>query len=314
MLNTLWRSSENMQDMYKTLDDFIRYMYDKRTGSEKTADSYYRDISRFITYLEDNKIGDFSDVNKDVVFDYVEVLRSGKISRGKISNSTYARNLSALRSFFRFLNERHICDDNPFVQFRKVHVEKHLPDVLTFDQVERLLNVFDLDDPLQVRNRCILETIYACGLRISECCDLLYDHIDRQEMIVRVIGKGNKERIVPYYPRLNELIDLYVSMYRNDLADRDFPYLFISQRKGKISPRSVQLLLENARIKAGLSMTVHPHMLRHSFATHLLDNGADLRTVQELLGHENLSTTQLYTHLTYDRLKKAVDSAHPHAK
>ena len=314
MLNTLWRSSENMQDMYKTLDDFIRYMYDKRTGSEKTADSYYRDISRFITYLKDNKIGDFSDVNKDVVFDYVEVLRSGKISRGKISNSTYARNLSALRSFFRFLNERHICDDNPFVQFRKVHVEKHLPDVLTFDQVERLLDVFDLDDPLQVRNRCILETIYACGLRISECCDLLYDHIDRQEMIVRVIGKGNKERIVPYYPRLNELIDLYVSMYRNDLADHDFPYLFISQRKGKISPRSVQLLLENARIKAGLSMTVHPHMLRHSFATHLLDNGADLRTVQELLGHENLSTTQLYTHLTYDRLKKAVDSAHPHAK
>ncbi len=303
-----------MQDMYKTLDEFIRYMYDKRTGSDRTADSYYRDVSRFIAFLEKEGIDDLSSVDKNVVFDYIDLLRSGKISRGKISNSTYARNLSALRSFYRFLNERHICDENPFAQFRKVHVEKHLPDVLTFDQVERLFDSFDLDDPLQVRNRCILETIYACGLRISECCDLQTDMIDRRDLFLRVIGKGNKERIVPYYPRLNELFDLYEHMYRNDYADESFPYFFVSQRKGKISPRSVQLLLENARIKAGLEIAVHPHMLRHSFATHLLDNGADLRTVQELLGHENLSTTQLYTHLTYDRLKNAVDSAHPHAK
>ncbi|MBQ9425341.1 MAG: tyrosine recombinase XerC [Erysipelotrichaceae bacterium] len=303
-----------MQDLYQTLDDFIAYMYDKRTGSDKTADSYYRDIARFITFMEDNEIASFEQIGKDTVFDYINLLRSGKISRGKISNATYARNLSALRSFYRYLCERHICEDNPFIQFGKVHVEKHLPDVLTFDQVERLLDVFDLEDPMEVRNRCILETIYACGLRISECCDLLYDHIDRQSMIIRVIGKGNKERIVPYYGRLNELFDLYISMYRNDYVDEDFPYFFVSTRKGKISPRSVQLLLENARIRAGISVDVHPHMLRHSFATHLLDNGADLRTVQELLGHENLSTTQLYTHLTYDRLKKAVDAAHPHSK
>ena len=303
-----------MNDMYKTLDDFIRYMLDKRTGSKATADSYYRDISRFLAFLEEKGIDDLSKVDKSIVFDYIDLLRSGKISRGKISNSTYARNLSALRSFYRFLNERHLCDSNPFLQFRKVHVEKHLPDVLTFEQVERLFASFDLEDPLQVRNRCILETIYARGLRVSECCDLLIDKIDTHDMILSVIGKGNKERMVPYYPRLNELFDLYIKMYRNEYADEDFPYLFVSQRKDKISPRSVQLMLENARIKAGLEINVHPHMLRHSFATHLLDNGADLRTVQELLGHENLSTTQLYTHLTYDRLKKAVDSAHPHAK
>ena len=303
-----------MQDMYKTLDDFISYMYDKRTGSDQTADSYYRDISRFIRFLEDNDIRSFSDVDKNTVFDYTNELRSGKISRGKISNSTYARNLSALRSFYRYLCERHICEDNPFAAFKNVHVEKHLPDVLTLDQVEMLLGSFDLNEPKDVRDRCILETIYACGLRISECCDLRLDQIDRDQMIVRVIGKGNKERIVPYYPRLNKLIDLYIEMFRNEYADEDFPYLFVSQRRGKVSPRSVQLMLEDARIKAGLTIDVHPHMLRHSFATHMLDNGADLRTVQELLGHENLSTTQLYTHLTYDRLKKAVDEAHPHAK
>ncbi|MBQ6216634.1 MAG: tyrosine recombinase XerC [Erysipelotrichaceae bacterium] len=300
--------------MYKILDDFISYMYDKRTGSQRTSDSYYRDIDRFITFLKNSDITSFKQVDKNVVFDYISELRSGRISRGKISNATYARNLSALRSFYRFLCERHITDENPFLQFRKIHVEKHLPDVLSVDQVERLLDSFDLNDPLQIRNRCILECIYACGLRISECCDLKLSQIDRRSLIVRVIGKGNKERIVPFYPRLNELIDLYIREYRSIYAPEDFEYLFVTSHHGKVSPRSVQLLLENARIRAGLSVDVHPHMLRHSFATHLLDNGVDLRTVQELLGHENLSTTQLYTHLTYDRLKNAVESAHPHAK
>ncbi|MBQ1567339.1 MAG: tyrosine recombinase XerC [Erysipelotrichaceae bacterium] len=303
-----------MQKMYKTLDEFIAYMYDKRTGSDATSDSYYRDVARFITYLEDNQIKDFKDVDKGIVFAYVNELRSGDITRGRISNSTYARNMSSLRSFYRFLNERHLCDHNPFLQFKNVHVEKHLPDVLTFDQVERIFEVFDLEKPIDVRNRCIVETIYACGLRISECCDLLIKNVDRKQLIVRVIGKGNKERIVPFYPRLNELIDLYIEMYRNEYAMEGFPYLFVSSRGTKVSPRSVQLLLDSVKIKAGLEIDIHPHMLRHSFATHLLDNGADLRTVQELLGHENLSTTQLYTHLTYDRLKGAVDKAHPHSK
>ncbi|MBP5280571.1 MAG: tyrosine recombinase XerC [Erysipelotrichaceae bacterium] len=303
-----------MPDMYKTLDDFVAYMYDKRSGSEATSDSYYRDIARFINYLEQNHIDDFNEVDKGIVFAYINELRSGDITRGKISNSTYARNLSSLRSFYRYLNQRHLADENPFLQFKNVHVEKHLPDVLTFDQVERIFDSFDLDKPLDVRNRCSVETIYACGLRISECCDLLLRNVDKKEMIIRVIGKGNKERIVPYYPRLNELIDLYIAMYRNEFAKPDFPYLFVSNRGGKVSPRSIQLLLDSVKIKAGLEIDIHPHMLRHSFATHLLDNGADLRTVQELLGHENLSTTQLYTHLTYDRLKGAVDKAHPHSK
>ena len=304
----------NSRNLYKTLDDFILYLYDKRTGSEATSDSYRRDIDRFIEFMEKSGIDSFKKVDKNTVFDYVDLLRSGKITRGKISNSTYARNLSALRSFYKYLCERGICDDNPFLQFRKVHVEKHLPDVLTFDQIEKILDCFDLDDPLQLRNRTIIETIYACGLRISECCDLRIDHIDFDENILRVIGKGNKERMVPFYPRLNELLRLYIYEYRNHYADEDFEYFFVSTRKGKISPRSVQLMLEDTKIKAGIPVDIHPHMLRHSFATHLLDNGADLRSVQELLGHQNLSTTQLYTHLTYDRLKKAVDEAHPHSK
>lgn len=303
-----------MADLYETLNEFLLYIDDKRSGSSATADSYRRDISRFLMFLEEQGIDDLSAVDKTVVFDFIQELRSGTITRGKISNATYARNLSALRSFYRYLCERHICEENPFLQFRKVHTEKHLPDVLSVEQLERIFDVFDLADPLDVRNRCILETIYACGLRISECCDLKLSDIDRKNRILRVIGKGNKERMVPYYPRLNELIDLYIRMYRNEYAPDGFPYLFVSGRHGKISPRSVQLLLEKVKISAGLEVDLHPHMLRHSFATHLLDNGADLRSVQELLGHQNLSTTQLYTHLTYDRLKKAVNDSHPHSK
>ncbi len=302
-----------MPDMYHYLDDFIRYMMDLRSGSTQTADAYYRDVGRFISYLEEQKIDDFRKVDKDIVFDYINLLRSGKISRGKISNTTYARNLSSLRSFFRYLNKIHVCDENPFLLFKNTHTEKHLPDVMTFDQIERLLNCFDQEDPLQLRDRCIVETIYACGLRISECCDLQMSQIDRRAMLMRIIGKGNKERIVPFYPRLNELFDRYLRDYRSLYAPADFPYFFVSTRKGKISPRSVQIMLEHAKIKAGLEINVHPHMLRHSFATHLLDNGADLRMVQELLGHANLSTTQLYTHLTLDRLKSAVRHAHPHS-
>lgn len=300
--------------MYKYLDDFIKYLNNKRTGSAQTADSYYRDISRFITYLIDNDISSFSDVDKVVAMDYINVLRSGKITRGKISNSSYARNLSALRSFYRYLCEIHKCKSNPFTLFKNVKINKHLPDVLTVDQIEQIFDCFDLDDPLDIRNRTILETIYACGLRISECCNLLINNIDYKEMNIRVIGKGNKERLIPYYPRLNELFSLYEDKYRNKYAEKDYPYLFVSTRGTQVSPRSVQLLLEEVKLKANIPIDIHPHMLRHSFATHLLDNGADLRTVQELLGHENLSTTQIYIHLTFDRLKKTVDKAHPHSK
>lgn len=300
--------------MYKHLDNFIEYINDKNSGSRLTSDSYYRDVDRFLTYLNDKNITDLNAVDKNIVIDYVTILRSGQITRSKISNSTYARNLSSLRSFYKYLCINKICDHNPFSLMKNIKIPKHLPDVLTFEQIERIFDSFDLNNPIEIRNRTILETIYACGLRISECCNLEFKNIDQKEMIIRVIGKGNKERIIPYYPRLNELFDLYIREYRNLYLKDDNEYVFISTRGDKISARSIQLMLEDVRIKNGLSINLHPHMLRHSFATHLLDNGADLRTVQELLGHENLSTTQLYTHLTFDRLKKVVEQAHPHSK
>lgn len=301
------------KSMYETLDNFIDYFGIKRSGSKDSADSYYRDIVRFIDYLVENKFHNFDEVKKEDVLDYVTVLRSGKITEGKISNSTYSRNLSALRSFYRYLIEIGEASSNPFMLIKKVHVEKHLPDVLTFSQIEKILDSFDLNKAIEIRNRCIIETIYACGLRVSEVCGLKLNNVNLKEEYLTVIGKGNKERMVPFYPRLKELIELYIEEYRN-LMVKDSDLLFISNRGDKITPRSVQLILDDTRNRVGIPFNLHPHMLRHSFATHLLDNGADLRSVQELLGHENLSTTQLYTHLTYDRLKKSVEEAHPHSK
>lgn len=302
--------------MYQTLDDFISYLNNKRSGSIHTSDSYYRDISKFIEYLESKGIKKFKDVDKEVVSDYVYVLRSGKITNGvKISNSTYSRNLSALRSFYNYLMLKHITDENPFDLIKGVKVNRNLPDVLTFDQIMSILDSFDLNEPLELRNRIIVETLYACGLRVSELCNLKIKDIDFEDLTIRVIGKGNKERLIPFYPNLKDEFNEYINTYRKDvLKGKECEYFFVSNRGDKLTERSIQKMLDKVSLDVGLPIKVHPHMLRHSFATHLLDNGADLRTVQELLGHSGLQTTQIYTHLTYDRLKKTIKEAHPHSK
>ena len=178
----------------------------------------------------------------------------------------------------------------------------------------QLLDVFDLENPIELRNRCILETMYACGLRVSEATSLKMSNVNLDENYLTVIGKGDKERMIPFYKRCSNLLKKYKNESRPIFVKEENDILFLSNRGKGISNRSVQLMLQDAANKAGIKNNVHPHMLRHSFATHLLDNGADLRMVQELLGHENLSTTQIYTHITVDRLKKAVKKAHPRSK
>lgn len=298
----------------KELDEFLKYFLSVKSGSSKTEDSYRRDIDRFIAFMNDRGIKSFKNVTNEDALDYTVLLKSGKITRGKISNSTYARNLCSLRSLYRYLILTHKCELNPFNSFKKIRVEKHLPDVLTFDQVEELLDSFDLNKPIEIRNRCIVETMYACGLRLSEVCALKYCDIDFEQNVLSVVGKGNKERVVTFYPRLKELMELYIEQYRSKTVDSDYEYFFVSNRGDTLSNRQIQLILESMQKRTSIQVHLHPHMFRHSFATHLLDNGADLRSVQELLGHENISTTQLYTHLTLDRLKKVVETSHPHSK
>ena len=298
----------------EVLERFLHHVQISRTGSKDTQDAYRRDVERFLGYLEDEKIRSLEKVDKAVISDYVMRLRSGDFGKQPLSNSSYARNLSSLRSFFRYLNKYEGIQNNPVRQFKGSVPRRKLPDFLTFDQMETLLGSFDLSKPADIRDRCIIEVMYACGLRVSECASLQISKIHLAERYLSVIGKESKERMVPFYGRCAKLIELYLKEARPQFKKEATDILFLNQKGKPLSTRSIQDICANRGEAAGLTVHVHPHMIRHSFATHLLDNGADLRIVQELLGHENLSTTQIYTHVTSDRLRAAVDKAHPHAK
>lgn len=304
-----------MADFEKSLERFLALLALKRTGSPDTADAYRRDIERFLGFMNDEGISSFEDVTREQISDYIGRLRSGELGTKPLAASSYARALSALKSFWRYLNINEGVQNNPVMLFKAGKTKRHLPDFLTFDQMETLLNSFDLNDPVAVRDRCMIETMYACGLRVSECARLLKADVRVKEGYLSVLGKESKERMVPFYPRCAQLLQLYIDTSRPVLMkDSDeHGYLFVNSRGKPISSRAIQMICEKSGENAGLNKHIHPHMIRHSFATHLLDNGADLRIVQELLGHENLATTQIYTHVTQDRLQKVVDKAHPHS-
>ena len=305
-----------MADLYKSLDRFLNYIKLSRTGSKDTEDAYRRDIERFISYLESEGIDNFENVSKEIFSDYVTKLRNGDIGGTPLGNSSYARNLSSLKSFYKYLNRSENIENNPIRLFKGVTSRRKLPEFLTFEQMEDMLNSFDLSKPVDVRDRAIIEVMYACGLRVSECAKLEIAKINLKESFLSVIGKESKERMIPFYPRCRKVLELYINEARPILLkDKVDPgILFLNQQGKPISSRSIQNICEKRGEMANLNIHVHPHMIRHSFATHLLDNGADLRVVQELLGHENLTTTQIYTHVTQDRLQRVVDEAHPHSK
>lgn len=305
-----------MADLYKSLDRFLNYIKLSKTGSKDTEDAYRRDIERFISYLEECGIDSFNDVTKERFSDYVTKLRSGDIGGTALSNSSYARNLSSLKSFYKYLNRSEGVTHNPVRLFKGASTRRKLPEFLTFDQMDTMLNSFDLTKPSEIRDRAIMEVMYACGLRVSECATLEINKINLKESYLSVLGKESKERMIPFYPRCRKVLELYINEARPELLkDKEDPgILFLNQHGKPITSRSIQNICEKRGELANLNIHVHPHMIRHSFATHLLDNGADLRVVQELLGHENLTTTQIYTHVTQDRLQRVVDEAHPHSK
>lgn len=296
-----------MANFEASLDAFLAHIKLSRTGSKDTQDAYHRDVERFLSYLEEKNIDNFEDVTREDVSEYITVLRSEK----KLSNASFSRNLSSLKSFYRYLNRYEDVKNNPVVMFHGSTTRRKLPEYLTFDQMEKLLGNFDLSDPVQVRNRTIIEVMYACGLRVSECAGLLVKDIHLKEKYLTVLGKESKERMIPFYPRCAQLIEYYLNNVRPMFIKEEHGILFVNQKGKPITSRSIQMIVEKSGIDAGLSLHVHPHMIRHSFATHLLDNGCDLRVVQELLGHVNLQTTQIYTHVTQDRLARVVEDAHP---
>ena len=302
-----------MADYDEMLEGFLHHIALAHTGSEDTQDAYRRDIRGFLDFLQAEGIESPADVTKTEISTYITKLRSGDITGSRLSNASYSRHLSSLRSFYKYLYQYHGVINYPLQGLHGASARRKLPEFLTFDQMETMLNSFDLSKPSEVRDRCILETMYACGLRVSECAGLKLSRIHLTEHYLSVIGKESKERMVPFYPRAGQLLAAYIREVRPLYMKEDHDFLFVNQKGKPVSVRMIQMLCESTGEKAGLPVHVHPHMIRHSFATHLLDNGADLRIVQELLGHETLSTTQIYTHVTEDRLRKVVDKAHPHS-
>lgn len=280
--------------------------------SVHTRLAYEKDLRDFASYFKDTTL-DFKDIEVKHITQYFESLQTEQFRNYKAS--TLSRKLSSLRSFYKYMVEHQLMSKNPAIRVKNPKGAKHLPDFMMFEEVLKLLESFNLTDPDEYRNRVMFELMYACGLRVSELCKLNLDDIDYASKSLRFIGKGNKERITPFYEDISLQLKYYVSHIRPQLLNgQAHMKVFVSKAGKPISARSVQYILDQSAKKAGILRSIHPHMLRHSFATHLLDNGADLRVVQELLGHENLSTTQIYTHVSLDRLKSSYLKAHPRAK
>lgn len=295
------------------IEAYLKQLKLHTSGSIHTQAAYHRDLEHFRSYLEQVKIEDWNDVDQLLVSDYLNALNHS--AQKPLQAATINRKLSSIRSFYTWMGENGFVRHNPLSGYKSIKNSHHLPDFLMFDELMRLLDCFNLEDPEDYRNRVLFELMYACGLRVSEAKNLTLDDIDLGGRTLRFIGKGDKERMVPFYEDIRDLLQTYLSTIRPALLKgKKHRFVFVSRSGSQMSARTIQFLLDQAAKKAGINRTLHPHMLRHSFATHLLDNGADLRIVQELLGHENLSTTQIYTHISLDRLKESYLKAHPRAK
>jgi tyrosine recombinase XerC len=287
----------------KYIEKFIRYLEIEKNYSPNTILNYRLDLEDFRGYL-----GELACEKIDYLFlrKYLAVLKEKNLG-----SRTVSRHLSALRSFFRFLVREGYLKSNPIQILSSPKAEKHLPSFMTEEEVSRLIesaHAKDASDERGLRDRAILETFYSTGLRISELTGLRTEDVDFISGVVKVMGKGRKERIAPIGESAIKAIREYL---RN--RKKQSGYLFLNRAGNHIGVRGVRLIVDKYIRITGQKQGVSPHTLRHSFATHLLNRGADLRTVQELLGHANLSTTQIYTHLTTERLKNIYDKAHPRA-
>ena len=283
------------------LVDFINYLEKEKNYSGHTIRAYRKDIEVFFDFLRDKQI---LNVDGNVVSYYVAFL-----FKYGLDASTVARKLSSLKSFFKALKKMGLISDNPADVIKTPKKKKHLPGFLTYEQIEKSMQI---EDP---RDRAIMELLYSCGLRASELTGLDVSDIDFHKEEVRVMGKGNKERILPLGRRAGEAILKYLrSRESRSGKQKTRTALFLNYRGGRLTSRSLQRIVRKHLIGVARASGTNPHILRHSFATHLLERGADLRAVQELLGHSSLSTVQIYTHLTTKRLKEIYKKAHPRAE
>ena len=302
--------SVNGEKNHITIQEFLEYIQLERNLSEHTVRNYGVDLSQFYGYLLAQGSGDsfpYGVENTAIRGFMAELTVKG------ISKQTIARKTAALRSFYKFLQKRGKMSTNPAQNIRTPKLEKKLPVFLSVEDVENLLSMPELDSFIGLRDKAILELLYSAGLRTFELVGLNHEDIDLAQQTIRSRGKGMKERINPIGKYATFALQQYIQeKYRHpDYIRFDQSAVFVNFRGSRLTTRSIRRMLGSYVVKAGLSCEVTPHTLRHSFATHLLQRGADLRIVQELLGHENISSTQIYTHITGEEMKIIYDEAHP---
>ena len=284
---------DGMKNAYKFLD----YLKFEKGFSDYTVKSYETDLKEFYDFALDK------DINIELVREYLR-----KLYEDKYSNRSISRKVSSLKSYFKYLESEGIIKDNFMRLISNPKIEKTLPNYLNYDDLERLLNFPDRSNKYGLRDALILEMLYSSGVRVSELANMRLSDIDFNERKILILGKGSKERYVYYGSKCADLLDKYLK-----IDHRDSPYLLIGKRKEKLNEREIRAIVTDTAKKAGISVHVTPHTLRHTYATHMLNEGADLKSVGDLLGHESLSTTQIYTHVSNERLRQVYLSAHPRA-
>ncbi len=296
--------------MQEVFTKYINYLEVERNASPYTVRNYTTDLMDFFQFLSDKGVSSLKEVDRHVLRDYLSHLMEQGFVKASI-----ARKLSAIRSLYRYLLREEIISTSPVATTSSPKLDKRLPSFLTTEEVKRLLEVPDLSTPQGQRDRALIELLYASGLRVSELVSLNLERVNLNTNEIRVWGKGSKERMVLMGEPAAKALTTYLSQGRPKLlGKKKGNALFLNRYGGRLIERRVQRILEKYANLAGIDKRVYPHLLRHTFATHLLDGGADLRVVQELLGHANLSSTQIYTHVTRSQARKVYLAAHPMAQ
>ena len=287
--------------------DFLTMLRVERNVSNHTMDAYKRDINQYLMYLGDLDIKNLSDVKSTHIRDYIRVLSDGGMAPASIS-----RIISSIRTYYRFLSSENILDENPVLLINNPKLPKKLPDVLSEKEISLIINAIQESSQFYQRDKAIIELLYSCGIRVTELCNLEMSNLFIDEDLIRVMGKGNKERLLPLGVRSKKYLGDYIKHSRNShIKKSGSSFVFVSRNGNQLTRAMINIILNKWTQISGLKKSVSPHKLRHSFATHLLEGGADLRFVQALLGHSDISTTQIYTHIDKHYLKEVYKIHHP---
>ena len=295
-----------MTSLQELITEFLRYLLIDKGYSENTINSYKLDLDKFFEFNGNKSINEISNLD---LKNYVKYLKEEKLNDKSIS-----RNISCLKSFYKFLVIEKYINNNPSDSLFGIKTKKSLPNTLTEEEILKLLDI-KLSDNYSYRNKAMIELMYATGLRVSELVNLKLSDIDLNQDIIRIYGKGSKERVVPIGEYSKEYLEKYIYEYRSSMLKKETSeYLFLNNHGKKMTRQGFFKIIKNIAFEKGINKNLSPHTIRHSFASHLLKYGADLRTIQELLGHSDISTTQIYTHITNEELKNNYKNYHPHGE